>query len=117
MSVWGDDLNGADFNTKRDYGMSVKSPPVNYKWHHHTSNSGIGMDSTVTPLAAETKVQHREMRQAYLDQFDMEITEEGDWRYWRWYTERSGRRIVMWSERRPLSQSLPKVPGFWPADE
>lgn len=117
MSVWGDDLNGADYNTKRAYGMSVNAPPEDYRWHHYSINTGMGKDSTVSPLSQETKANHREMRQAHLDQFEMEITEEGDWRYWRWYTEESGRRIVMWSERRPIDAPLPKIPGFYPSDE
>lgn len=128
MSVWGDDLDGRDYNTKRAYGMSVTAPPEDYRWHHHQINANQGADSTVTPLSQETKANHRADRMAWLDQFDLEIREEGEWRYWRWlgddsdlrgaYNDNSGcPRKVMWSERRPIGARLPKIPGFWPADE
>lgn len=127
-SVWGDQLDGRDFNEQRSYGMSVTTPPENYKWHHYTINSCQGNDSTVSELALETRAALKDMRLSYLDQFDLEIREEGEYRYWRWlgddndlrgcYIDQSGRgRKVVFSERRPIDSPLPKVPGLWPRDE
>ena len=127
-SVWGDMLDGRDFNTQRAYGMSVNGPPEDYKWRHYEINANQGSDSTVSELAKETRAIHKELRLSYLDQFDLEIREEGAYRYWRWlgddndlrgcYVDESGRgRKVVYSERRPISVPLPKVPGLWPRDE
>lgn len=127
-SVWGDQLDGRDFNTKRAYGMSVNAPPATYRWHHYEANINMGSDSTVSELDKETRVIATELRLSYLDQFDLEIREEGEYRYWRWlgddndlqgcYIDQSGRgRKVVYSERRPIAAPLPKVPGLWPRDE
>lgn len=113
-SVWGDQLNGADYNMQRTYGMTETVPPENSRWHHYKINIGQGNDSTVSPLTEETLANHRAERLAWLDQFQMEITEEGAFRWWKWY---DGNRVCRWSERRPLSDPLPSVPGFFPSDK
>lgn len=110
----GSDLNGRDYNEVRGLGMTETIPPEGYTWHHYKTNIGAGNDSTVSPLAEQTLADLREMRLTWLDQFDMEISEEGAFRWWKWY---DGDRAVRWSERRPLSAPLPKCPGFWPSDE
>lgn len=111
MSINGDQLNGRDYSTKRDYSMTVTEPPADYRWRHYTINMGQGKDSTVSPLAQATLTTLMELRLAYLDQFEMEVTEEGAHRYWRWYDED---RSVRWWERRPVTDPLPKQPGLWP---
>lgn len=126
--TWGDQLNGADYNTARTYGMSVAVPPTNYRWCHHTAVIGQGNDRVASALAVQTKEELRDLRLSWLDQFDLEIREEGNYRYWRWLGERSGLRgayvddagtprQVRWSEKRSIDTPLPKTPGFWPSDE
>lgn len=112
MSVWGDNLDGRDYNTQRTYGMTETIPPEDYQWHHSTLIFGQGNDIVATEY--NTKADFRELRLNWLDQFDLEIQEEDDYRIWRWYDEE---RTVRWSERRPVAAPLPKVPGFWPSDE
>lgn len=111
MSVWGDDLNGLDYNSKRAYGMTETVPPADYRWHHSTLVFGQGKDIVHTDY--DVKAELRELRLNWLDQFEMRIEEEGDYRWWKWYDGDTCR----WSERRPMSAPLPKLPGFWPSDE
>lgn len=92
--------------------MSITEPPIDYRWHHVECKIGGGND-VVKSMTAVTLQNHREMRLAWLDQFELEITEKGAFRWWMWY---DGERSVRWAESRPLSDPLPKVPGFWPSD-
>lgn len=112
ISVWGDDLNGADYNTKRGGSMSITVPPEDYRWHHSAINIGHGKDVVATQY--DCRAELREIRLSWLDQFDMVIEEDGAYRWWRWY---DGLGSVRWAERRLLTAPLPKVPGFFPSDD
>lgn len=125
-------LNGADYNQLRGVSMTETFPPEGSKWHHYKASIGGGNDSTISPITEETIKDLRDMRLNWLDQFDLEISEEAEkgFRVWRWlgdelddsslqigYTSRSGRRReVRWTEKRPWSAALPKTPGFWPSE-
>ena len=128
ISVWGDDLDGAKWNNTRGHSMTKTAPPADYKWHHYKVNANVGTDSTVSPLVEETRALYREIRQEWLDQWELEVVEEGKYRVWRWlggvstlrgaYVDSTGTpREVKWMERRSTNSPLPKVPGLWPSDE
>lgn len=115
MSIYGDAIDGRQFQDSRKYSMSETVPPINYRWHHNEMRLGMGND--VVASQYNFKEELREVRLGWLDQFILEVTEEGVYRYWRWYTGGSGQRKVVWWERRLLSDPLPKTPGFWPSDD
>ena len=113
MTKRGDELDGRDYNTLRAQSMTETVPPDGYTWHHTKAGIGWGNDSTVSELAEQTAYELRELRLAWLDQFTMEIQEEGDNIYWRWY---DGEHSCRWWERRPAGSPPPTTPGFWPSD-
>jgi hypothetical protein len=114
MSVWGDDLDGRKWSESRGTSMTETAPPADYRWHHSEISVGHGNDVVASEYRELTKETHREMRLSYLDQFELEIEEEGRWRYWRWYgyDKKLRRRVVKWSQRRPINAPPPKTPGF-----
>ena len=112
MSVWGDDLNGRDYNETWGPEATVTRPPEDYRWHHDKCNIGHGND--VVKTAYDSAAEFRAVRLAWLDQFELTISEEFGARWWRWY---DGDGSVRWAESRPLSAPLPKQPGLWPANE
>lgn len=128
MSVWGENLDGRTWNDSRGTSMSVTAPPADYRWHHSKTNIGQGNDEVYSEYRTETMAKYREIRLAWLDQFDLEIAEEGKYRVWRWLGKKTNRpsgymssngarRLVKWEERRPIDAPLPKTPGLWPSDE
>lgn len=116
-SVWGDSLRGENFNTRRDYSMTETAPPEDARWHHYAHSHLIGEDSTVSPLAKQTLEELKRIRIEWLSQFEMFVTEEGAYRWWRWYSVEGGKYICRWEERRLVDAPLPKTPGLWPTDD
>jgi hypothetical protein len=112
VSIWGDDLDGRNYNEVWDHGATKTRPPEDFRWHHNRCVFGHGKD--VVAMKYDSAAEFRAIRLAWLDQFELRITEEGDYRWWTWY---DGDGSVRWAERRLVSAPLPKIPGLWPADE
>ena len=123
-TIWGAALNGRDYCDKRSLTMTETEPPEEGTWHHHTAIHGSGSDDPRSEISLQTEEEWKARRLAWLDQFDLVISEEPEagYRVWRWLGDASDApsayngRSVRFSERRPWSARQPTTPGLWPKD-
>jgi hypothetical protein len=109
MMQHGWNVDGRQFSEQRGPNMTQTQPPADYRW-----TTVIAADYRNNP--PQDHAAHevwKALRLEFLAQFEMQITESGKYRYWRWLDKKGATR---WWERRPLSDPMPTTPGLWPAD-
>lgn len=129
--IWDNLKPGNEYAAKRGVSMSKTAPPIGHMWCTHDTDVA-DYNGDLQYLDNElTDEGFRDRRLIWLEQFDLSVTTEGRWRYWRWLAEvvapddvcnkcvtpeGEWRRIVWW-ERRKTTDPYPTEPGLWPRDE
>jgi hypothetical protein len=112
------ELDGRFFCDQRSVSMTTTTPPADYRW---TSKTATDYQNNPPTNPTDQEV-WKSMRLAFLEKYTLVVSEEGKYRIWRWLDGPSEGpsafegRLVVWHERRLLSEPLPLVPGLWPAD-
>lgn len=124
--IWDNLKPGNEYAGKRGVSMSKTAPPVGHMWCTHDTNVADYNGDLQYKNDELNDDGFRNRRLIWLAQFDLSVSTQGRWRYWRWLGDivapddtvpQFNGRQVMWWERRRTTDPQPAEPGLWPLDE